>query len=131
MKKQGVLNHRLSAVIAAMGHGDVLVVADAGLPIPPGVERIDLAVCQGLPKMLDVVTAIASELQVEQITYASELEEGNPQLAKLIKAVYPKATSSHVPHTEFKQMTARARAVVRTGECTPYANVILISGVIF
>lgn len=131
MKKQGVLNHRLSEVIAMMGHGDLLVVADAGLPIPAGVERIDLAVTAGLPGMLDVTRAIAAELQVEQITYASELESSNPLLAGQIKSLYPNALSFHVPHGEFKQMSARARAIVRTGECTQYANVILVSGVTF
>ena len=131
MKKQGVLNHRLADVIAMMGHGDLLVVADAGLPIPAGVERIDLAVASGLPGMLEVTRAVATELQVERLTYASELEEANAQFADEIRAIFPNAASSHLPHTEFKQLTARAKAVVRTGECTPYANVILISGVIF
>jgi D-ribose pyranase len=131
VKKQGILNHRLADVIAMMGHTDMLVVADAGLPVPPGVERIDLAVEAGMPGMLAVVRAIAAELQVEQITYASELEASNPALAADLRATYPKAVSFHVPHTELKAMTARARAVVRTGECTPYANVILFSGVTF
>jgi D-ribose pyranase len=131
VKKHGVLNHRISEVIAAMGHGDLLVIADAGLPIPPGVERIDVAVARGIPGMLEVTTAIAGELQVEQITYASELEARNPALAKELRELFPDAVSFHVSHTEFKQMSARARAVVRTGECTPYANVILISGVTF
>jgi D-ribose pyranase len=131
MKKIGVLQHRLSEVIAMMGHGDLMVVADAGLPVPPGVERIDLAVTPGIPAMLDVTRAIAEELQVERLVVASELEELNVALAGKIAAIFPKAKAESVPHEEFKAITAKARAVVRTGECTPYANVILVSGVAF
>jgi D-ribose pyranase len=131
MKKTGVLNHRLSAVIATMGHTGSLVVADAGLPIPPNVERIDLAVIPGLPPMLDVARAIATELQVERLFIATELRDRNPTLLAAISAIFPGMPIDHVPHDEFKRRTASARAVVRTGECTPYANVILVSGVTF
>ena len=131
MKKTGVLNHRLSAVIAAMGHTDLLVVADAGLPIPDGVERIDLAVSPGLPGVIDVVRAIAGELQVERLIVASELVERNPQLLSSFSSLFPGAPVDDVPHDDFKRRTANAKAVVRTGECTPYANVILVSGVTF
>lgn len=131
MKKLGVLNHRLSDVIAMMGHGDMLVVADAGLPIPPGVERIDLAVSNGIPSMLDVIAAIASELQVERLVVATELIEKNSALNSAVVELFPGAPVSDCSHDDFKRMSERAKAVVRTGECTPYANVILVSGVIF
>jgi D-ribose pyranase len=131
VKKSGVLNHRLSAVIAAMGHTDLLVVADAGLPIPDGVERIDLAVSPGLPGVIAVVRAIAGELQVERLIVASELLDRNSGLAASFSSIFPGAPVVDVPHEEFKRRTANAKAVVRTGECTPYANVILVSGVTF
>jgi D-ribose pyranase len=131
VKKTGVLNHRLSAVIATMGHTDLLVVADAGLPIPPNVERIDLAVTPGLPPMLDVARAIATELQVERILIASELIARNPALVTEITSLFPGIPIDNVPHDDFKTRSASAKAIVRTGECTPYANLILISGVTF
>lgn len=131
MKKTGVLNHRISEVIAVMGHGDHLAIGDAGLPIPPGVERIDLAVEPGLPAMLDVSRVVASELQVESIVVASELVERNPGLAGQIADRFPGATVTDIPHEDFKAMLPRCRAVIRTGEVTPYANVILVSGVTF
>jgi D-ribose pyranase len=84
-----------------------------------------------LPPLLDVVRAIASELQVERIIVASELMARNPTFADAVTAVFPAATIDRVPHEDFKALTIRARAVVRTGECTPYANVILCSGVTF
>jgi D-ribose pyranase len=131
MKKGGVLNHRLSEVIARMGHTDQLVIGDAGLPIPPGIERIDLAVTMGVPPMMTVVGAVASELQVERIVLAEELRNANPELVDRIASLFPEAELEWVSHDAFKQRTAEAVAIVRTGECTPYANVILCSGVIF
>ncbi|MFN8594340.1 MAG: D-ribose pyranase [Thermomicrobiales bacterium] len=131
MKKTGLLHHELSEAIAGMGHTDLLVIADAGLPVPPGVRCIDLAVRCGLPPMLDVVRAVADELQVEAITVADELLTRDETLPAALRALFPGAAFSHCPHDEFKRLSQRARAVVRTGECTPYNNVILQSGVIF
>jgi len=131
MKKSGVLNHRLADVIARIGHTQRLIIADAGLPVPPGVERIDLAVTPGLPGVVDVVRAIAAELQVEAMVVADELMRGNHALANEFRAIFPAADFSSVPHTTFKQLSEDAIAIVRTGECTPYANLMLISGVTF
>lgn len=131
MKKTGILNHHLSDVIARMGHTQCLVIADAGLPIPPGVERIDLAVTSGLPSAIAVTRAIASELQVEAVIIAQELRDGNQTLANEFRDIFPSADFSSTPHAAFKQLTESAVAIVRTGECTPYSNVILVSGVTF
>ena len=130
MKKQGILNATLSGIIASMGHTDLLVVADAGLPVPPGVPVIDLAVRCGVPSFADVLSAVAADLQVEQIVIAAEAlatADPLPEVAEL----FPDVPVTTCPHDEFKQRTARARAVVRTGECTPYHNVILQAGVVF
>jgi D-ribose pyranase len=67
MKKIGILNQPLSAVIAGLGHNDMLVIADAGLPIPPETERIDLALVPGVPGFLQTVEAVLLEMQVEKV----------------------------------------------------------------
>ncbi len=132
MKKIGILNRELSLVIASMGHTDLLVVADAGLPVPVEVPCIDLSVVPGLPPVLEVVRAIAGELQVERVVLASEAKElGRSGLAEAMVGEFPDAAADWVPHEEFKRLTQTARAVVRTGECSPYANIILQSGVTF
>lgn len=131
MKLGGVLNHHLSMVIAEMGHTDGLTVADAGLPVPPDVDRIDLAVSPGVPSFAQVLTAIASELRVEEIVVAQEAFDSNPDALRAIETSFPGVPIVSVPHVEFKALTRDTRAVVRTGECSPYANVILRSGVIF
>jgi D-ribose pyranase len=131
MKLGGVLNHRLSMVIAEMGHTDGLTVADAGLPVPLGVERIDLAVSPGVPSFTQVLDAIASELRVEEIVVAQEALAANPAALLALGANFPGVPVIAVPHVEFKALTGETRAVVRSGECSPYANAILRSGVIF
>jgi D-ribose pyranase len=131
MKKHGILQNELSRVIAGMGHGDLLVIADAGLPVPTGVPCIDLAVHCGLPGMLDVTRAVADELQIETVTIADELLARDEALPEALRQLFPGARLEHVSHDELKRRSARARAIVRTGECTPYNNVVLASGVVF
>ncbi len=89
MKLGGVLNHHLSMVIAEMGHTDGLTVADAGLPVPLGVDRIDLAVSPGIPSFAQVLEAVASELRVEEIVVAREAFDANPAALQAIETNFP------------------------------------------
>jgi D-ribose pyranase len=132
VKRSPLLHAELSQVIAALGHGDMVVIGDAGLPIPEGPRRIDLALTPGIPRVADVLKAVLSEMQVERALLAREAVEQLP--AGTLPAwcegqltVVPETIS----HEELKRLSARARAVVRTGECTPYANIVLCAGVTF
>ncbi len=131
MKKIGVLNQPLSRVIAGLGHMDELVIADAGLPIPPNTARIDLAVSAGVPAFLDVLRAVLSEMEVQGAIVAEEMLQRSPQMYQALTELLGDVPIRTMPHEQFKTRTANARAVVRTGEFTPYANVILIAGVVF
>ncbi len=131
MKKIGLLNQPLSAVIAGMGHFDSLVIADAGLPIPLHTPRIDLAVSKNIPPFLDVLRAVLEEMQVEGAIIAEELAVRSPEMHQQLVGLLKTIPITAVPHTQFKVQSADARAIVRTGEFTPYANVILIAGVVF
>ena len=139
MKKHALLNAPLSHVIATMGHTDQLVVCDAGLPIPAAPERIDLAVSRGIPHFMDVVQAVSEEMQIERVIMAQEFAEVSPALHSDLLAHLDDVAATqgkpilfdYVSHEEFKQITHLSKAVVRTGECTPYANVIFVSGVVF
>jgi len=131
MKKIGILNQDISEVVAGMGHTDLITVADAGLPIPDGVRRIDLALREGLPGFLETVETLAGELQVEKVVVAQEMASNSPHVEEGLKALFPNADWMTVPHEEFKALTGQSKAVIRTGEFTPYANVILASGVVF
>jgi D-ribose pyranase len=130
MKKTPLLNIALSQLIASLGHGDAIVIGDAGLPAPPGVPLIDLALTRGIPGFIDTLQAVLTEMQVEQHVLASELALQNPLMAGAIAALgLPGGVT--MTHAEFKQRSCSARAIIRTGECTPYANVVLIAGVAF
>lgn len=133
MKRTHLLNVELSQVIAGMGHGDILVIGDAGLPVPPGVRRIDLALTQNVPTVTQVLAAVLSELQVERAVIASESLGASGQLPTWYAdhANTLPAAPERQSHEAFKQLTQRATAIVRTGEFTPYANIALISGVVF
>lgn len=130
MKRTPLLHAELSRVIAGMGHGDLLVIGDAGLPIPPGPQRIDLAVMRGVPRFADVLQAVLSELQVERAVVAQELRGSGDALPDWCWQLQPLVPAT-VPHAQFKQLCQGARAMVRTGECTPYMNVLLYAGVTF
>jgi D-ribose pyranase len=131
MKRYGILNSHISKVLADLGHTDYIVIADAGLPIPEGVKKIDLAVKTGLPSFIDVVNAIEEDMVIEKVIIASEIEGRNPEHANYLKDKFANKEIEHVSHEEFKQLTKQAKTVIRTGEITPYANCILQSGVFF
>jgi D-ribose pyranase len=131
VKKTALLNPALSRVIAELGHMDALVVADAGLPIPAETQRIDLALTQGVPGFVETLRVIVQEMQVERAIAAEETEKVSPHILEAIHQALPGVPVELVPHTDLKEMTHHAHAVVRTGEFTPYANVVLISGVVF
>lgn len=132
MKKTDLLNSALSRLVATLGHGDTVVVTDAGMPAPHGsaVEIIDLALTPGVPDFATTVRVLLSEIQVESHVLANETLARND--AWLASDWMGRIGSRQVvTHEELKQMSRRARAVVRTGECTPYANLILVAGVTF
>jgi D-ribose pyranase len=131
MKKTTLLQSDLSYIIATLGHLDTLVIADAGLPIPAEALRIDLALTQGVPGAVQTLKVVLDEMQVERIVLAEEVKERNSKFLADVQELLPSVPVEFVPHIEFKTQTASARAVVRTGEFAPYANVILISGVVF
>ena len=131
MKKIGLLNQPISAVIAGLGHLDSLVVADAGLPIPPETLRIDLALTKGIPTFLDTLRVVLTEMQVERAIVAEEMLKISPQIYEAIRALLADIPLETLPHINFKEQTRLARAVIRTGEFTPYANIILVAGVVF
>lgn len=138
MKRHGILNSNISRVLSSMGHTDRIAIADCGLPVPEGTERIDLAVTFGNPRFMDVLKAVSSDMKIEAVVLAEEIKEQNPQILEEIQELFASFETGFkpekvefVPHTRFKEMTKECTAVIRTGETTPYANIILQSGCIF
>jgi D-ribose pyranase len=139
MKKGTLLNSEISYVISKMGHTNTLTIGDCGLPVPEGVQRIDLAVTKGLPEFMPVLKAVLEELSVEKIILAEEIRDKSPDILKNIMEIInlteteenKKIDVEYVPHEEFKEKTRSSKAVIRTGEYKPFANIILVSGVTF
>ncbi|MGR5150541.1 D-ribose pyranase [Photobacterium swingsii] len=139
MKKNALINAELSYVIATLGHTDEITICDAGLPIPDEAQRIDLALIPGVPTFIATVKAVLGEMQIEGVIIAEEFKTVSPEHhAALIDLIQHEQVLcgktiaiNYIPHEAFKVHTQNSKAVVRTGECTPYANVIFQSGVVF
>lgn len=134
MKKTPLLNIALSRVIASLGHGDVLMIVDAGMPVPPGVELIDLALTRGVPDFVCVLDTVLAEMQVESHVLADELFASQPPALVTLEALHAGGALGQrrqISHDALKTLSRSAKAIVRTGECQPYSNIALVAGVVF
>ncbi len=131
MKKSGILNPELSELISSLGHTDLLVICDAGFPIPKDVKRIDLTLIKNIPRFLDVLKPISEEIVIEKVILAEEIEKFNLGLFEKIKEIIKDIPIELIPHEEFKKMSKNAKGIIRSAEFSPYANIILICGVAF
>ena len=137
MKRQGILNSDISRVLSYMGHTDRICIGDCGLPIPDEVERIDLSLKFGVPKFMEVLKEIGADMKIEKVILAEEIKEQNPKVLEEVLNFLKeyetgfKVEVEYVSHSELKVLTNDCKAVIRTGETTPYANIILQSGCIF
>lgn len=125
-----ILNNELMYAIASMGHTDLMIVCDAGFPIPDGAWRIDLAVVQDVPDLETVLSAIAQVMIVEKVGYAAEMAENNPPLHDTVHRLFPTSDVEPVPHSAILgEMAHRAKVIVRTGAFDPWGNILLYGGV--
>ena len=127
MKKRGILNAPLSSAIATLGHGDLVVIADCGLPLPLNGPIVDLALIPGTPSFTAVLDALLDELVVESALVADECRGGRVEAWIRERLTHADFT----PHERFKSLLASAKILIRTGEATPYANVGIRCGVPF
>mgnify|MGYP001037502839 CR=1 FL=1 len=144
MKRHGILNSEISHVLSYMGHTDQICIGDCGLPIPEQTKRIDLALTFGQPSFMDVLKEVAKDMKIEKIYLAEEIKWKNPKLQEEIQCFFDAYETGfktsgietnieveYISHKELKNMTRNCKAVIRTGETTPYANIILQSDCIF
>ena len=129
MKKHGILNRELAAIFASLGHTDQVTIADCGLPIPNGVRCIDLSYKIGKPSFLEILETVLSDMEVETAFIANEMKDENQEIYEAINKLIPNISVRS--HNDFKQLTHHSKVIIRTGEATPFANVVLQSGVIF
>ena len=132
MKRSSILHGELSRLVASLGHGDLLVIGDAGLPVPAGVPVVDLALKPGVPSFADTVQVILEELVVEKGIANAEQPENSPDAAAELEQLWlEELPLERISHEDLKEMSANAKAIIRTGEFTAYCNLILVAGVPF
>lgn len=131
MKKSGVMNRDIAAILARLGHTDKIIIADCGLPIPESVPYVDLSIKKGTPSFLNVLKAVSDDIAIEGMTLAHEIKESNKVLHDEVLECYGNIPTQYIKHDVLKEKIKETKALIRTGEATPYANVILHAGVIF
>ena len=129
MKTKGILNPALSHLLASTGHTDFFTISDRGFPVPEGPERIDLALVDGIPTVLDVLAAIRDEWEIDRIVIAEEMEMASPSRVRELETLLgPNVPLQRMSHLDLKRLAATGKATVRTGDSVPYANIIVVSG---
>jgi len=128
MKKIGIINGPISTVVALLEHSDMLTIADAGLPVPSSTQRIDLALKPGVPGFLETLEVVLTELFVEKAYVSEDILLKSPHIYTGIQKLLGNVPIETLPHPEFKKLTGSTKAIIRTAEFTPYANVILVAG---
>jgi D-ribose pyranase len=128
MKKTGIMNASISSVIGHLAHTDMLTISDAGLPIPSTTQRIDLALKPGVPGFLQTLEVVLSEMYVEKAYVSEDIITKSPEILGGIRSLLGDTPVETIPHQEFKQLSGSTKAIIRTAELTPYANIILVAG---
>ncbi|SCA93081.1 D-ribose pyranase [Pseudolactococcus piscium] len=131
MKKNGILNSDISKLAADLGHTDCVCIGDCGLPVPNGVKKIDIALTYGSPSFEAVLKNYVENVVVEKVWVAKEIIDNNPKQLESIKSILPPSVEMEIiTHIQFKESMEECKAVIRTGEITPFSNIILQSGAI-
>ena len=129
MIKKGIFHPQLLRVLGELRHRDMPVIGDAGLPIPKGVERVDLGWIEGEPSYLKVLSEISKVIVIEDAIFANEAKEVSPEIHKEALKLLPEDVKlKYVDHSELKEISKDAKAIVLTGEFTGYTNVIVVCG---
>lgn len=131
MKKTGILNRDIATILARLGHTDTIVIADCGLPVPEHVPCIDLSIRLGIPGFSTVLEMICEDMVIEKMTFAQEIKGKNSALHTFLLKEYSEIPFDYISHEDLKRKLREAKVIIRTGEATPYANVILHAGVLF
>jgi D-ribose pyranase len=128
MKRAGILNPALNHLLASTGHTDYFTICDRGFPVPVGPERIDLALTDDIPSVLDVLRAVLAEWSADRVLITHEMEEISPHRVAALHDLVGEIALERVSHVALKRLAQNGRATVRTGDTVPYANIIVVSG---
>jgi D-ribose pyranase len=129
MKEIGIVNRDIANAISKQGHGDLLMVTDAGFAIPKGIKVIDVSLTENKPMVEEVLVELKKFFSVEKMYMSNETREVSPSHFKRISVAFGEGVEVEtLPHDEIKNLSTKVKAVIRTGDFTAYGNVILVSG---
>ncbi len=128
MKRTGNLHPALSYLLASTGHTDFFTICDRGFPVPQTIERIDLALTDNIPTVLDVLRVVAADWSLDRVLIAHEMDDLSHNRVTELTDILGNVPLERVSHLELKRLAAESRATVRTADTTPYANIIVVSG---
>ncbi len=128
MKRSGILNPAINLLLSSTGHTDYFTISDKGFPVADGPTRIDLALIEGIPTVLDVLRAIHAEYQIDRVVISTEMTEVSPDRVEELRDILGDIPLEAISHLELKHLSATGKATIRTGDTTPYANIIVVSG---
>ncbi len=125
----GILNPQINSLLARVRHTNMLVIADRGFPFWPMIETVDISLVDTIPTVLQVFQAIRPNFDIGEVWMAEEfLHNNTPEVCKLFALAAGSIPLRHQAHTEFKKRVPGAIGLIRTGDTTQYANMILVSG---
>ena len=126
---EGLLNRNVAAAVARLGHGDEMIICDAGFAIPDGVEVIDLSIGVNLPTVEVVLEEVLKHHSIEKLIVAEATKEHSPSKLEKIRGLLPKdLPMESIPHPELKQRAKSVKTVIRTGDFCAFSNFLLVSG---
>ena len=129
MKELGIINRGIAKIISEQGHQDLLMVCDAGFAIPKNIEVIDISLKENSPMVIDTLVVLKKYFSIEKMILAKQTQETNPTFFKNLTETFDDNIEIEImKHKELKVVSQNVKAVIRTGDFTAYANVILVSG---
>jgi len=129
MVEVGILNRAIASALTKQGHGDLLMVTDAGFAIPQGVEVIDISLEENKPMVLEVLSMLRKKFSIEKMYMANQTKEISPSLFENISNAFGEGILVEtVDHLVMKEMSKNVKVIIRSGDFTAYGNVILVSG---
>jgi D-ribose pyranase len=126
--KNGILNPAINSLLSRVRHTNTLVIADRGFPFWLQIETIDISLVHGVPRVLDVFKAIQTNFVIGKVVMAEEFRAANdPETVRSFVSCFGNIATVFEPHLQFKQRVPSAIGLIRTGDTTEYANILLES----
>jgi D-ribose pyranase len=128
MLHTGILNPDLLHLIARIRHTNTLVIADWAFPFWLEIETVDISLTKGIPTVLDVLDLLTPVFKVGRIWQADEFVASNSrETVEKFSRSFGKIPLTREAHVDFKKRVPHAIGLIRTGDPTPYGNIILES----